>query len=70
MPSITTRFTSFTNSALRTSYLRGTTWFWRNLGNMAAQDGVLSTYSGPFLGNVTASNNDTTRILAFSPTLE
>ena len=68
MPSITTRFTSFTNSALRTSYLRGTTWFWRNLGNMAAQDGVLSTYSGPFLGNVTASNNDTTRILAFSPT--
>jgi hypothetical protein len=68
MPSIITRFTSFTNTVLRTSYTLGATWFWRNLGNMAAQDGVLSTYSGPFTGNVTNTQTDTTRILAFSPT--
>jgi hypothetical protein len=68
MPSLITRFTSFTNTALVTSYLRGTTWFWRNLGNMATQNGVLSTYSGAFSGNVTNAINDTTRILAFSPT--
>jgi hypothetical protein len=70
MPSITTRFTSFTNTALRTSYTLGSLWFWRNLGNMAAQDGVLSTYSGPFIGNLIPgpTTDSTTRILAFSPT--
>lgn len=71
MPSITTRFTAYRESLLRTSYTGGTLWRWRNVGNAAILDGSLATYSGTYLGQVVNANNSpiSTAIIGSFPVL-
>jgi len=58
MPSITTTFSAIRRSQIRTAYPGGSlVWDWRNVNNALVQDGNLTTYSGPYLGQVDNVNN-------------